>query len=225
MSLLPEDPVVYVEMNDVAAYVALIEKLEYYVSVVEVASVRENANIIQYWTNLMMSCKKVVEECVEWAKKVEEDIRVDVMREEKVRQMMTGLHGRVKLWVDAMLAVRVAQRINDCMVIVGNEIEGCFDSTEKMYTDMLNEFNEAQDEDKRIVYKRLVFDLKKRERCELCLHASDEDRPLASHIGRKYHPECANLWISRIDKSIPVYVSKEDSFYFPVFATNQAKEE
>ncbi|OAO11928.1 hypothetical protein AV274_6433 [Blastocystis sp. ATCC 50177/Nand II] len=203
MSLLPEDPVVYVEMNDVAAYVALIEKLEYYVSVVEVASVRENANIIQYWTNLMMSCKKVVEECVEWAKKVEEDIRVDVMREEKVRQMMT----------DAMLAVRVAQRINDCMVIVGNEIEGCFDSTEKMYTDMLNEFNEAQDEDKRIVYKRLVFDLKKRERCELCLHASDEDRPLASHIGRKYHPECANLWISRIDKSIPVYVSKEDSFY------------
>ena len=71
MSLLPEDPVVYVEMNDVAAYVALIEKLEYYVSVVEVASVRENANIIQYWTNLMMSCKKVVEECVEWAKKVE----------------------------------------------------------------------------------------------------------------------------------------------------------
>ena len=53
---------------------------------------RENANIIQYWTNLMMSCKKVVEECVEWAKKVEEDIRVDVMREEKVRQMMTGLH-------------------------------------------------------------------------------------------------------------------------------------
>lgn len=92
MSLLPEDPVVYVEMNDVAVYVALIEKLEYYVSVVEVASVRENANIIQYWTNLMMSCKKVVEECVEWAKKVEGDIRVDVMREEKVRQMMTGLH-------------------------------------------------------------------------------------------------------------------------------------
>lgn len=131
----------------------------------------------------------------------------------------------MKLWVDAMLAVRVAQRINDCMAIVGNEIEGCFDSTEKMYTDMLNEFNEAQDEDKRIVYKRLVFDLKKRERCELCLHASDEDRPLASHIGRKYHPECANLWISRIDKSIPVYVSKEDSFYFPVFTTNQGKEE
>ena len=221
MRLLPEDPVVYVEMNDVASYVALIEKLEYYVSVVEIASVRENANIIQYWTNLLMSCKKVVEECAEWMKKVEEDIKVDVMRDKKVRQMMNGLSWRIRLHVDAMLTVRVAQRINDCMVIVGNEIEDCFSSIEKMYTDMLDEFNEAQDEDKRILYKRLVFDMKKRERCELCFHASDEDRPLATHIGKKYHPECANLWISQVDKSIPIFVSKEDSFYSPVFPTKR----
>ena len=36
---------------------------------------------------------------------------------------------------------------------------------------------------------------------------------MGSLLGRSYHPECANLWFSRIDKMIPVFVSKEDSLF------------
>ena len=71
-----------------------------------------------------------------------------------------------------MLAVRVAQRVNDCLVIVGNEVEGCFASIETMYTDMLREYNAAQKDGDAVQYQPLVFDIDPKERCELCFHAS-----------------------------------------------------
>lgn len=114
-----------------------------------------------------------------------------------------------------MLAVRVAQRVNDCLVIVGNEVEGCFASIETMYTDMLREYNAAQKDGDAVQYQPLVFDIDPKERCELCFHASADDRPLGIHVGKKYHPECANMWITCVDKTIPVFISKEDSFYSP----------
>ena len=61
--------------------------------------------------------------------------------------------------------------------------------------------------------ERLEFDYKEKNVCQLCLHASKSDRKLGSLLGRSYHPECANLWFSRIDKMIPVFVSKEDSLF------------
>ena len=39
---------VYVEMNDLDAYLLLVKRLQYYTSIVEIASVRENRNILQY---------------------------------------------------------------------------------------------------------------------------------------------------------------------------------
>ena len=37
---------------------------------------------------------------------------------------------------------------------------------------------------------------------------------MGSLLGRKYHPECANLWITRIENVVPVFVAKEDSLYW-----------
>lgn len=88
---MPEDPVVYVEMNDLDAYLLLVKRLQYYTSIVEIASVRENRNILQYWTNLLMASKKIVEDCANWMNAVEDDIKDDVLRNEKVRDLMRGL--------------------------------------------------------------------------------------------------------------------------------------
>ena len=82
---------VYVEMNDLNAYLLLVKRLQYYTSIVEIASVRENRNILQYWTNLLMASKKIVEDCANWVNAVEDDIKDDVLRHEKVRDLMRGL--------------------------------------------------------------------------------------------------------------------------------------
>ena len=82
---------VYVEMNDLNAYLLLVKRLHYYTSIVEIASVRENRNILQYWTNLLMASKKIVEDCANWVNAVEDDIKDDVLRNEKVRDLMRGL--------------------------------------------------------------------------------------------------------------------------------------
>ena len=82
---------VYVEMNDLDAYLLLVKRLQYYTSIVEIASVRENRNILQYWTNLLMASKKIVEDCANWMNAVEDDIKDDVLRNEKVRDLMRGL--------------------------------------------------------------------------------------------------------------------------------------
>ena len=81
---------VYVEMNDLNAYLLLVKRLQYYTSIVEIASVRENRNILQYWTNLLMASKKIVEDCANWVNAVEDDIKDDVLRNEKVRDLMRG---------------------------------------------------------------------------------------------------------------------------------------
>lgn len=81
----------YVEMNDLNAYLLLVKRLQYYTSIVEIASVRENRNILQYWTNLLMASKKIVEDCANWVNAVEDDIKDDVLRNEKVRDLMRGL--------------------------------------------------------------------------------------------------------------------------------------
>lgn len=82
---------VYVEMNDLNAYLLLVKRLQYYTSIVEIASVRENRNILQYWTNLLMASKKIVEDCANWVNAVEDDVKDDVLRNEKVRDLMRGL--------------------------------------------------------------------------------------------------------------------------------------
>ena len=116
--------------------------------------------------------------------------------------------------VDLQWCLWVAQRVDDSMRIISNEVEDCFDECESTYKEMLDEFNKTQKSDQeQIHYERLEFDYKEKNVCQLCLHASKSDRKMGSLLGRSYHPECANLWFSRIDKMIPVFVSKEDSLF------------
>ena len=96
------------------------------------------------------------------------------------------------------------------MIVCESSVTKC----ESTYKEMLDEFNKAQKSDQeQIHYECLEFDYKEKNVCQLCLHASKSDRKMGSLLGRSYHPECANLWFSRIDKMIPVFVSKEDSLF------------
>ena len=73
----------------------------------------------------------------------------------------------------------VAQRVDDSMRIISNEVEDCFDECESTYKEMLDEFNKAQKSDQeQIHYERLEFDYKEKNVCQLCLHASKSDRKI-----------------------------------------------
>ena len=119
------------------------------------------------------------------------------------------MEGRLK--VDVMWAVRVAQRVDEDMMIVGSRMEGCFESLERSFKQMVKRVNQYQDEE--IVYEPLEFEECGQNCCQLCLHHSSSDRKLGSHLGKPYHPECANLWLSRVNEKIPSLVPLEDSLY------------
>ena len=100
------------------------------------------------------------------------------------------------------------------MKIAGSEMDDCYDTLENKYKKIVDKYNHAQkDPSNCVLYERMTFDWRDQCRCELCLHASTSDRQMASLLGRRYHPECANLWMSCIEKIIPVFVEKENSMY------------
>ena len=82
---IPDDPVVFVEMNDLETYLELIDQLSFCTDIVELASVKENALFVQHWMKLLLECRKILEECQQWVDGVDEDIRQDVLRDAKVR--------------------------------------------------------------------------------------------------------------------------------------------
>ena len=61
-----------------------------------------------------------------------------------------------RLIVDVMWAVRVAQRVDEDMMIVGSRMEGCFESLERSFKQMVKRVNQYQDEE--IVYEPLEFE-------------------------------------------------------------------
>ena len=108
-------------------------------------------------------------------------------------------------------AVRVGQRVDDAMMIVGSRMEGCFETIERTFKEMVKRVNQYQEE--KIVYEPMEFEECGKNCCQLCLHESSSDRKLGNHLGKPYHPECANLWISRVNEMIPSLVPLEDSLY------------
>lgn len=89
--LIPEDPVIFVEMNDLDTYLKLIDHLSFCTDVVELASVKENALFVQHWMKLLMECRKILEECKQWIDGVEEDIRQSVLRDSRVLTWMQSM--------------------------------------------------------------------------------------------------------------------------------------
>ena len=55
-----------------------------------------------------------------------------------------------------MWAVRVAQRVDEDMMIVGSRMEGCFDTLERTFKQMVKRVNQYQDE--KIVYEPMEFE-------------------------------------------------------------------
>lgn len=109
--------------------------------------------------------------------------------------------------------MKVAERINECLMVIGKEMNGCLKKIQDIYNSCLKEFNQYQQESSRLMYEQMVFDYSTAMKCDFCLHHCESDRDFVVHLGRSYHPECANMWIHSIDKTIPVFTSKEESMY------------
>ena len=111
--------------------------------------------------------------------------------------------------VDTMYAVKVAERIHECMMVIG-QTEDCFRDVVKEYRECVEKYNLFQKEEK-IVYEEMRFDYSTANKCDLCLHHCDRDRDFVMHLGRQYHPECVNIWMHMGNREIPVYIAKEES--------------
>ena len=83
LPLIPDDPVLFVEMNDLETYLQRVVYLDFCTDVVELASVHENIAFVQHWMKMMMACKKTVDACAKWMRGVEEDIRQEVFCNQK----------------------------------------------------------------------------------------------------------------------------------------------
>ena len=57
---IPEDPVIFVEMNNLNTYLKLIDKLSFCTDIVELASVKENALFVQHWMKMLLECRKLM---------------------------------------------------------------------------------------------------------------------------------------------------------------------
>lgn len=90
MSLIPDDPLTYIEMNDLHSYLMLIKRIHYYTMIVELACVVENQSIVESWERIMNECEKVVDECKKWMDSVEEDVRMEVLTHSKTRELLTS---------------------------------------------------------------------------------------------------------------------------------------
>lgn len=90
MSLIPDDPLAYIEMNDLHSYLMLIKRIHYYTMIVELACVVENQSIVKSWERIMNECEKVVDECKKWMDSVEEDVRMEVLTHSKTRELLTS---------------------------------------------------------------------------------------------------------------------------------------
>lgn len=100
------------------------------------------------------------------------------------------------------------------MIVVGNGNQDSYKKIIDDYRTCLEEYNQYQnDKDLCLTYEEMHFDYSTSNKCDLCLHHAESDREFVIHLGRYYHPECANLWIHSIDKVIPVYTTKEESMY------------
>lgn len=99
-------------------------------------------------------------------------------------------------------------------MVVGSEKQESLKKIVDDYQHCLEEYNQYQkDKYQCISYEEMHFDYSTSNKCDLCLHHSESDRDFVIHLGRYYHPECANLWLHSIDKTIPVYTTKEESMY------------
>ena len=59
MSLIPDDPLTYIEMNDLHSYLMLIKRIHYYTMIVELTCVVENQSIVKAWEGIIKECEKV----------------------------------------------------------------------------------------------------------------------------------------------------------------------
>ena len=110
--------------------------------------------------------------------------------------------------------MKIAERFNECMLAIGKERKGVLNEIKAQYQQCLDAYNQYQkDKTRWLSYEEMHFDYSTANKCELCLHHCEQDREFVTHLGRLYHPECANMWIHSIQKELPVYTKLEESMY------------
>ena len=90
LAMIPDDPVMFVEMNSLQRLLDLVDVLQFNTGIVEIASVKENELFVQHWTKIMLECRKIITESKQWMDSVEEDIKEDVLASPKTREWIQG---------------------------------------------------------------------------------------------------------------------------------------
>ena len=86
----------FVEMNDLESFLRRIALLRRYTDLIERVSVEGNGEFPQYWTNMLVQCRQIVEEAKKWMDAIDEDIEAAVLGDEKTKRLMES-----RVWREA----------------------------------------------------------------------------------------------------------------------------
>ena len=104
--------------------------------------------------------------------------------------------------------------MSECIVVCNIQPSASLQSIKQVYQDCIREYNRfATTLSEYKEYEEMKFDYSTANKCDLCLHHAEGDREFVMHLGKNYHPECANLWLIMGKKDLPVFTSIENSMY------------
>ena len=109
-----------------------------------------------------------------------------------------------------LFAVKIAERINDCILVCNTQPSVSLQSIKQKYSECIHQMSLFS---ALPAYEEMKFDYSTANKCDLCLHHAEGDREFVTHLGRNYHPECANLWLNMGKKDLPVFTLMENSMY------------
>lgn len=77
-------------MNDLHSYLMLVKRIHFYTMIVEFAAVVENEAIIAKWPLILESAQILMDQCVQWMKSIDEDVKKEVLTHSKTREMLSS---------------------------------------------------------------------------------------------------------------------------------------
>lgn len=78
----------FVEMNDLESFLRRVRTARRFTEVVEKVSVEGNREFPQYWTSMLVQCRRIVEEAKKWMDAVDADVEDAVLGDAKTKRLM-----------------------------------------------------------------------------------------------------------------------------------------
>lgn len=75
-------------MNDLESFLRRVRTARRFTEVVEKVSVEGNREFPQYWTSMLVQCRRIVEEAKKWMDAVDADVEDAVLGDAKTKRLM-----------------------------------------------------------------------------------------------------------------------------------------